>query len=236
MDEQPQTNRDKSSFLTRRNMLMGGAMLGVAATAFARLPKPYVPRMGKDGLEKLIPSRVGPWQFVTASGLVLPPPDPLSEKIYSNVLTRYYTAPNLPPLAFLIAYSNVQNGLLQMHRPETCYPVGGFRLSNTTIAEMPLGGGKTVPVRAFAAKGVSRSENVLYWTRIGNDIPTSWAEQRWAVAKENLEGRIPDGILVRTSLVTNDTLEASSRIMGDFIRNLLAMVTPDVRRLLVGDR
>jgi EpsI family protein len=83
---------------------------------------------------------------------------------------------------------------------------------------------------------VSRNESVLYWTRIGNDIPTSWAEQRWAVAKENLDGRIPDGILVRTSLVSPDSLDKAREILGGFVRNLLTAVSPEGRKLLIGDR
>jgi EpsI family protein len=235
MDDQA-PDHGKTGVMTRRNLLMGGAMLGVAATAFARLPKPYVPRMDKEGLEKLIPTRIGPWQFVTASGLVLPPPDELADKIYSNVLTRYYTAPDQPPLALLIAYSNVQNGLLQMHRPETCYPASGFRLSETSISQFPVTNSESIAVRSFTAQGVSRNESVLYWTRIGNDIPTSWAEQRWAVAKENLDGRIPDGILVRTSLVSPDSLDKAREILGGFVRNLLTAVGPQARTLLIGDR
>lgn len=236
MDDHPDSGGNKGAFITRRNLLMGGAMLGIATTAFARLPKPYVPPMGKEGLEKLIPTQVGPWQFVTASGLVLPPPDELADKIYSNVLTRYYTAPNQPPLALLIAYSNVQNGLLQMHRPETCYPASGFKLSETKVSDFQVRNNEVISVRSFAAQGVSRNENVLYWTRIGNDIPTSWAEQRWAVAKENLEGRIPDGILVRTSLVSADNPETSRQILGEFVKNLLTSVNPAGRKLLIGNR
>lgn len=230
------TDSGRGTSLTRRNLLMGGAMLGISATAFARLPQPYVRPMGKDELERLIPNKVGPWQFVTASGLVLPPPDELVDKLYSNILTRYYSAPDKPSLALLIAYSNVQNGLLQMHRPEFCYPASGYQLSETTVSDFPLADGQSMPVRAFAAQGVSRNENVVYWTRIGTDIPTSWAEQRWAVAKANLKGAIPDGILVRTSLVTAEPLDTSREILGEFIHHLLTAVPPNTRRLLIGNR
>jgi len=236
MDEPADSGRGIGSSLTRRNLLMGGAMLSIAATAFARLPKPYVPRMAKDELDRIIPPKIGPWQFITASGLVMPPPDELVDKLYSNILTRYYSAPDKPSLALLIAYSNVQNGLLQMHRPETCYPASGFQLSETTVSDFPLSDGQSIAVRAFMAQGVSRNENVLYWTRIGNDIPTSWAQQRWAVAKANLKGVIPDGILVRTSLVSGEPLEASREILGDFIHHLLGAVSANTRRLLIGNR
>jgi len=38
---------------------------------------------------------------------------------------------------------------------------------------------------------------VLYWTRIGELVPTGWWSQRFAVVQSNLRGTIPDGLLVR---------------------------------------
>jgi EpsI family protein len=222
--------------ISRRNIVLGSALLGVAAAAYARMPQPHVPKLEKDGLDKRIPKQIGPWTFATASGIVMPPPDELSDRLYSHTLTRYYYADNAAPIALLIAYSNVQDGLLQLHRPEICYPASGYKLTETQVSPLDLGRGSSIPVRTFTADGVSRNEKVLYWTRLGEDIPTSWAAQRWAVAKANLEGNIPDGILVRVSTESSDTLERSMQTLTSFSRMMLASVTPDVRKLLIGDR
>lgn len=220
--------------VSRRNLLLGGGLLAVSAAAFARTPQSRVKPLPKGALEKLIPTTIGMWQFKTSSGLVLPPPDPMSDKLYSEILTRFYTAPNMPPLALLIAYSNVQNGLLQLHRPETCYPASGYQLGNTEISELQIAPERRIPVRSFSADGVSHAERVLYWTRVGDDIPTSWTTQRLAVAKANLRTDIPDGILVRMSVISGQTREQANAVMGDFTRALLSSVPPTTRKLLVG--
>ena len=173
---------------SRRNLIMGGALLAASAIGFARQPQPVAKPMKEDEFEKLIPTRIGDYQFVTSSGLVLPPPDQASESLYDQVFTRVYSAPNKPPIALLIAYSSVQNGLLQLHRPEICYPANGYALSDTMLEPLKVGG-KTITTRTFAAKGQSRDEFVLYWTRLGNDMPGSWFEQRMAVVKANLRRR-----------------------------------------------
>ena len=77
--------------LSRRKMLLALGMAAAAGTAFARMPTPNRPRIDKDKFESLIPQVVGPWRFATESGVVLPPPDALSDRLYDNLVTRVYT-------------------------------------------------------------------------------------------------------------------------------------------------
>lgn len=215
---------------------MGGGLLAVSAAAALRMPEPVVPEPLAEGvLDELIPKQIGGWTFQTSSGVVLPPPDPLAEKLYNQVLTRVYQGENMPGVALLIAYSNIQNGLLQLHRPEICYPASGYSLTDTQVERLPLESGRSIPVRHFFAQGRVQSEEVIYWTRLGNDIPTSWAAQRWAVVRANLREEIPDGILVRFSLLRRDDERNAVDILTAFINALLASVTPSARKLLVGD-
>lgn len=217
--------------LTRRNVITGLTMVGAAAVAHARQPQPYAKHMAKGTIEKLIPTQIGDWKFETTSGLVLPPPDASIDELYDEVMTRVYLRPNSPPIMFLIAYGSVQDGLLQLHRPEVCYPVGGYRLTETRVSQFSLTPGETIPIRTFTAASDSRVEQVMYWTRVGNVMPTSWAEQRWAVVKANLKGAIPDGILVRMSCIDLN-METSMAVLQSFAQSLAQAVTPDVRRLL----
>jgi EpsI family protein len=217
--------------ITRRNVITGIAMMGAGGVASARPPMPYAKKMAKGTIDKLIPAQIGDWTFETTSGLVLPPPDATIDRLYDEVMTRVYVRPNSPPIMFLIAYGSVQDGLLQLHRPEVCYPVGGYELSETRIAQFPIMPGNDVPIRTFTAASDSRVEQVMYWTRVGNVLPTSWGEQRWAVVEANLKGAVPDGILVRMSTVDLD-MEASMEILQSFAQSLAQAVKPDVRRLL----
>lgn len=219
--------------ISRRNMILGGTLLAASAVGYIRQPQPVTKPMKDEELEKLIPTRVGEWQFLTSSGLVMPPPDEASETLYDQVFTRIYTAPGKPSIALLIAYSSVQNGLLQLHRPEICYPAAGFRLSDTVRAPLRLPNGEEIHTRAFTAKGPQRSEYVFYWTRLGEYLPDSWLDQRIAVVKANLKGQIPDGILVRASVLADADVRAQSDLRR-FMEDLLADLSPAGRRLLVG--
>jgi EpsI family protein len=125
----------------------------------------------------------------------------------------------------------VQDGLLQLHRPEVCYPVGGYKLTDTQISDFTIMPGQSIPIRSFTADSDSRVEQVMYWTRVGDVMPTSWAEQRWAVVRANLAGAIPDGILVRVSAIDLD-MKASMALLQDFAQSMAQAARPDVRKLL----
>ena len=208
-------------------------MLGASALAYVRTPRSVLPRVKKGAIDAGLPKQVGPWSFQSTSGLVLPPPDSLSDRLYDEISTRVYVAEDLAPVMLLVAYSNLQDGMLQVHRPEKCYPVGGFSLSEPKIITLNFGDGHIVPTRFFTASSVSRTEQVLYWTRVGRDIPGAWIDQRLAVVRANLRGEVPDGILVRMSVIDVDAQDAIA-LMERFARTLLGELSAPTRKLFVG--
>jgi len=218
--------------LTRRNMIMGTALAAVSAAAFVREPRVTKAALKAGELERLIPTRIGEWDFETRSGLVLPPDDPLSKSLYSDVLTRVYVSANRPPVMLLIAYSNTQNGMLQVHRPEVCYPAGGYTLSETQTKTLDVTPQIHIPARFFSAESASRTEQVMYWTRIGSESPTSWIDQRAAVVRANLKRVIPDGILVRTSTVLAD-FGSAEPVLKEFVSAMIRELSPAGRKLLI---
>lgn len=218
---------------TRRQLLMGGALIGVASVAYARMPVPAAPPLKPGQFDAAIPKTIGRWSFLTASGVVLPPEDELSDRLYDEVLTRVYETSGAPAIMFLVAYSHVQDGLLQLHRPEVCYPVGGFSLTQTQTSGLSIGNGMTLPIKTFSAQMPTRTEHVLYWTRVGEDLPSSWSRQRMSVVKANLNGQIPDGILVRVSVLGADATEARA-YNESFVRALIQSLDPRTRALMIG--
>ena len=223
--------KPSAASLSRRNVLTGLALMGAASVAYARPPQAGPKHLGKGGLDALIPKQLGDWQFETTSGLVLPPPDATADRLYDEVLTRVYSRPDGAAVMFLVAYSSVQDGLLQLHRPEVCYPTSGYQLSETRIQPVAFANGERVPARMFTAASPTRVEHVLYWTRLGQALPTSWSEQRLAVVRANLKGLIPDGVLVRMSNVENDA-EKAFGVLEQFASNLAGSVTPNARQIL----
>ncbi len=217
--------------LNRRQAVLGAAFLATAGVAAARVPRNRIDLLGDRKLDTLIPNAIGPWTFYSKSGLVVPPADQLKDALYSQLLTRVYLAEGALPIMLLIAQSGGQTGVLQVHRPEYCYPAGGFALSNKMVSPLPLPGGTMLQAVSMTAKADDRTEQLLYWTRVGRDMPLTWVQQRWSVARANLRGDIPDAVMVRVSTLTADR-EAGMAAMTQFVRAMFAAVPQPVRRMM----
>ena len=78
-----------------------------------------------------------------------------------------------------------------------------------------------------------RQENILYWARMGEMLPDSAAQQRKARLRIAMQGYVPDGALVRFSMLGQDASQ-SFAVMNVFIPQLLSAVGVDKRRVLIG--
>jgi EpsI family protein len=215
----------------RRELLLGGVLMAATGVTFALDPRKHVSYLGSAKLDNLVPEAIGDWRFVASSGLVLPPKDQLRESIYSQLLTRVYQRDNGDAVMLLIAYSAAQDGVIQVHRPETCYPASGYRLIRNKAHEVPIDNPVHPQGRFIIADNNIRREQMVYWTRLGRYFPVRWADQRLAVARENLAGRIPDGVLVRISTVD---VSNGLALLDDFTRALFASVPQQMKNVLVG--
>lgn len=218
---------------SRRELLLGGLMLAAAGTALWATPRRYQSSLGQAKLDTLVPKSFEGWTMETVSGLVLPPADQLSDAIYKELVTRTYSHPDHPPVMLLIAYGGSQGGVIQVHRPEVCYPAGGYRLTQIEPHVTPLAPGVEVPSRFIRAESDVRTEQIIYWTRLGSHFPRTWGEQRVAVLEENLVGNIPDGVLVRMSTIAPGSVEG---MLDGFAAALYRSVGPRMRGVLVGER
>jgi EpsI family protein len=215
----------------RRKFMLGLLFCSAAGVAAWRQPDKRLDFLGQEKLEDLVPKKMGRWNFVAASGLVVPPNDQLAEAVYSQLLTRVYWDGQNTPIMMLLAQSGNQTGFLQIHRPETCYTASGYAISAVTPHAIALGS-KTVTANSMEATAGGPTEHIVYWTRVGSQMPTNWEEQKLAVAEQNLRGIIPDAILVRISTVSNDPAAARASI-DNFVRAMIASVRPDMRRVFV---
>lgn len=215
----------------RRKVLLGLLFCSAAGLAAARQPNKHLDYLGKDKLDALVPKTIGPWKFVAASGLVVPPDDQLSRALYSNLLTRVYADGQNPPVMLLVAQSGSQTGVLQIHRPETCYTAGGYHISAVTSQPIQVGS-FIVPANSMNASVDGVTEHVIYWTRVGDRMPASWRQQRLAVAEQNIRGIIPDAILIRISTVTDDANSARATLQA-FVRALVGSLPPNRREVFI---
>ncbi|MBO9575037.1 MAG: EpsI family protein [Sphingobium sp.] len=205
--------------VTRRHLIMGAGMLAVGGAAFARMPKQRFPNIPDDKFEALFPKQFGDWRTLPTSELVMPPEGDLQAKLYQHILTRTYVNSKGEGVMFLVAYNSEQVNNVQVHRPEICYGVSGFKITQSRPYTIQMGGSEAVPARIVRAERVGRIENILYWTRIGDEFPQSWLQQRIAMTKANLGGFYADGLLVRASNIDGDT-NASVAMLSEFLREL----------------
>ena len=220
----------RSGTLARRKFLLGGTFAAVAGFAALRQPSQRIDYLGARKLADIVPRKFANWQVSGNSGLVIPPEDQLSNLLYSQMLTRVY-GNGQDSIMLLIAQSAGQTGVLQVHRPEVCYPAGGYKLSAVVPRAVPLASGALV-ANTLTATADTRNEQILYWTRIGDHLPVSWAQQRMAVATDNLKGRIPDAVLVRVSVLETNR-ERAFQLISDFARQMLTAMPQSARRVLV---
>jgi EpsI family protein len=213
-------------------MLIGGAFAFASGLAFARQPVSNHQPIDAKQFDGWVPARIGKWSAVSSTGVLLPPPDALRDRLYDNLVTRVYETPDAPFIMLLLAYNNIQDGVLQVHRPEICYPAGGFRLSETRPVPFKALG-RTIPANAFSATGVQQTEQVAYFTRLGASFPRSWAEQRLSVIRANLAGQIPDGMMLRVSLYDTDQQSALATLSA-FTDEFLGACPQPLRKLLIG--
>jgi EpsI family protein len=216
----------------RRKFLVGLLFCSAAGVAAWRKPHKHLDYLGSEKLEDLVPKSIGRWTFVSASGLVVPPDDKLSQALYSQVLTRVYSDGADSSVMLLLAQSGGQTGFLQVHRPEICYTASGYQISSVAPHVIQVADTFIPAISIDASAGGGAPEHVVYWTRIGNRMPTNWREQKFAVAEQNLQGIIPDAILVRVSSVSADGAAARATI-DSFVRELLAAIPANRRTVFI---
>ena len=222
--------------IERRNLLIGGACCAAAAAAYALKPRKRLVLLAGGKMADALPVTFGDWSAEQSDGLVQPKTEgELAASLYSEMVGRvYHQTSTGAAVMMLIAYGDTQSDLLQLHRPESCYPAVGFNLVSSVPAKLELPGG-SIPARRVVATTQERQENIVYWARMGEYLPDSGGEQRKVRLQNAMQGYVPDGALIRFSMVGSDADEAF-RVMGAFIPALLLAVPKDKRRALVGTR
>lgn len=221
--------------MNRREALVGLACLGSAAAAEALRPRGQIILKDKRAMKAIVPRAFTGWSSMDGGEIVLPKtPDSLSDKLYSELVTRvYHPAKDASDVMLVVAYGPAQNKDLQLHRPETCYPAIGFSVSERRFLSLPLHGGQSLPVVELTAYSPGRVEDILYWARVAEALPPTASQQRWDVLKTAMRGYVGDGVLVRASAVRTDDQPAFPTLRR-FVGAMLDAVEPAERKTLIG--
>lgn len=220
--------------MNRRDLILGGTLALAAAGAVALQPRKRLVLLGDRKLDAVIPQQIADWRNFPSSDFVLPKsPGSLADRLYSQTVSRLYRSPTMLPMMVVIAYGAVQNDLLQLHRPETCYAAVGYTISASRRMQLPIGGKALLPVRELTASTDSRMEQICYWTRIGDDLPTDGSQQRRVKLEQQINGYLSDGILVRISTPAPDHPEVFAQL-ALFAKSMVAAMKPADRMVLIG--
>lgn len=223
----------KAGALARRDILVGGmcclgAVLGSSASVWSA-PRP----LPDGGLSALIPEHIGEWSLASTHGVVIAEGDDRARGPYDDLLTRIYQSMMSPPVTLLVAYIGSQRASVRLHRPEACYPAAGFTLVDREPVRLMLPGVHPVSAQMILARTPTRSEQLLYWTRVGAEFPTSNVAQLGAFVRANLSGSVPDAVLVRLSVPGSDRARAWAACQT-FLSALIAGSSPEAARVLFG--
>jgi len=220
--------------IARRDIILGGAALAAAGLAYQLKPRKRFSLLGKQKMAAIIPSAFGAWTAENDDNQVKPETEgKLAARLYSEMVERaYYDKNTGEAVMMLIAYGDTQSDLLQLHRPESCYPAVGFALLASHAGALPLTAGAAIPGRRVVAQKADRKENIFYWTRLGEYLPTGSGDQREARFLTAVKGYIPDGGLFRFSVVSDQSDEAF-KTLDRFVREMVFAVPKSERRALV---
>lgn len=220
--------------INRRDMLIGAGCLAAASGGWALTPRTRMSLAGKLKIEDQIPDRFAGWTRRDTNGLVVPESeDSLAAKLYSQIVGRLYVRDDGQYVMMLIAYGDTQNDLLQLHRPEVCYPAFGFQVSDSQARMISVMPGIAIPGRSLVATAPARIEYINYWTRIGEYLPVDSHEQRMMKLRTQFAGIVPDGVLVRLSTSSSNPAEAFA-LNDRFAADLLTHLPPRILPALVG--
>ena len=220
----------------RRDLLTGLGCVG--AVGIAELLRPRRRLMFKPegtSLGDLVPVRLPGFEPAESDDIVLPRTEgSLASQLYGDQLARGYrpTAGLSSRIMLLVAYGSTQSDLLQLHRPETCYPAIGFEITRRSPIELSTPAG-SIPAVALTAQAGDRVEDIVYWTRVGTSLPRSWSEQNWDRFHAALSGYVSDGALVRASAVRIGGQPVDGEVSG-FLRALATALPKGGRLALLG--
>lgn len=212
-------------------LMVGVAVLSVAAAPTKLLSdtRPAV------NLETAVPKVFGDWKIDPHTVPLPPSPDQAAamNQIYDQVLSRTYINSQGQRVMLSIAYGSRQNQQMRAHRQEVCYSAQGFRIAALQRLPLKVLDSELPAARMVAKKGV-RVEPVTYWFTMGDYAAMSYVDRELVQLRYAMQGRIPDGYLVRISnLEDKQEAQAFGRHQA-FANELMAALEPGTRARLMG--
>lgn len=219
-----------------RNVILLVLMLAASGLALALRPTYKVAVNGPAvDLETIIPRDFGEWHAEKENrvAMVDPQQQEMIDKIYTQTLNRTYVNASGYRIMLSIAYGDDQRDTMQLHYPEVCYPAQGFSLKGKEKGTLATDKG-TIPVTRILTNLGRRDEPVTYWTIVGDQVFQGGIEKKLVEIGYGLNGKIPDGMLIRISSIDSESPHAFT-IQDQFADQMLQALAPQHRQKLNGN-
>lgn len=213
----------------------------VLAGALGALLRPAAGAAPAVALEAAMPERFGDWRVVPWAGPaeanVRRHDAPDYDNPYDQVVMRAYADGRGSVITLVVAWGASQRQEVKIHRPELCYAAQGYEVQG--LRAVRLGGmpGTARPVEGqrMQVRGSGGLEAVSWWVRIGGLYSQGAVATRLHILAEGLQGRVPDGVLVRASRPVASAADgpAAHAELESFLREFVAAVPAPARALLL---
>ena len=182
----------------------------------------------------MVPQAFGDWSIDPAIVPIAPTADVQAklDRIYNQTVSRTYVNAAGEYIMLTVAYGGDQSDALKAHRQEVCYTAQGFTIHDLHHDSVSVQG-TSIPVTRMLALRDDRSEPVTYWFTMGDRVVRGRFERLAMQLREGFAGRIPDGMLVRVSSISNDPAKAYAAQQA-FVADLLAEMPAADRVRLAG--
>lgn len=208
-------------------------MLLAAGAAYAMTPR-SIPAGNAPGLAMIVPKAFAGWRLDERVSPLLPDEQTQAtiDRFYDETLARTYFDGQGRSIMLVIAYGARQDDRLRAHQPEICYSAQGFEVRTLSpgLVRGPFG---MVPTERMFAVQDGRTEAVVYWLTIGGTVTRFGMQQKLQQIMLGLRGKIPEGFLVRASLIGPDD-PAAYAALEQFLGQLLSAIPSQARQKLAG--
>ena len=222
---------------TRRKALMLAASMGATGVlaAWGRPVRHNDAGAAEVNLDTMLPREFGDWRVYAAAESFVRPATLQGKvyQIYDQVLERTFVNSRGQRIMLSAAFGREQSTGMQMHRPEICYPSGGFRVEGIEAVRLTLAGVAVAATRLHA-QAPGRSEPLTYWMVLGDVAVTDSTAFKLRQLSFGLRRQLLDGMLMRVSSI--DPLPARAyALQSEFSDALARAIQPAERIKVIGN-
>lgn len=161
---------------------------------------------------------------------------------YDDTFIQSYRNANGHVIELAIAYGALQRQEVKIHRPDLCYYAQGYEVESLLPQQFALPTvSQTIAGQQMRVNSGDQQQLVSYWMRIGDLFSQSAWQTRLFLIKQGLQGKVPDGVLVRVSSIieagSSTDHKTLARQQQAFLSDLLnAVKQTEIEPLLLGEK